>query len=111
MNTLTTTVARLRVRPGDTLALQLDRPLRAEQRAHLAQYLAGALPPGVRTLVVDMPAKLAVLEDAGQLFTDADAEAVTQAAAALIWHSMRKFGGDPSHVDYHALDCGCTECT
>ena len=109
-DTLNANVTRLRLRAGDTLVLQVERPLSADQRAHVFRYLSDRLPHGVRTLLVDMPAKLTVLEDANGLFGDADAEAVLDAAGDRIWHSIRKFDGDPSRVDFHAITCGCTEC-
>jgi hypothetical protein len=33
-----------------------------------------------------------------------------QKAADFIWHSMRKWGGDPRQQDTHPINCGCTYC-
>jgi len=44
------------------------------------------------------------------LFTFADAKAVFAEAGALIWHSMQKYDGNPTHENMHPLTCGCVYC-
>lgn len=36
--------------------------------------------------------------------------AAQQQAADFIWHSMRKWSGDPTQQDTHPINCGCTYC-
>ena len=108
---ITAAISRLSLLPGDTLVLHSARPLTQPQREHLINVVRGATPPQVPILVLDNNLKLSVLEKGSHLFSDRDAEAVRQAAANMVWHSMRKFDGNPTHVDYHPLNCGCTRCT
>lgn len=44
------------------------------------------------------------------LFSRDDAQTVIACAADYIWHSMRKFDGNPCLIDNHPINCGCAWC-
>lgn len=56
-----TEVARLVLNPGDMLAVMVPRPLSAEGRQALREYLAASLPPGTPCVILEDGAQLAVV--------------------------------------------------
>lgn len=110
MNITAATVSRLSLQPGDALVLQVDTILSEQHHQRVQDLIKPHIPAGVPVLVLDRSTKLAVLEPTTHLFSDRDADEVRREAARLIWHSMRKFNGHPTHIDYHPLACVCTEC-
>jgi hypothetical protein len=46
-----------------------------------------------------------LVEDAAEI-----AAIVLEDAGVEIWHSMRKFDGQPHYRDDHPIGCGCTYC-
>lgn len=54
-------IAKLSLKPGDTLAVMTDATLHNEQREHMLEYLKRVLPVGVKAMVLDSGMKLQVL--------------------------------------------------
>lgn len=61
MESITVEIAKLSLKPGDTLAVMTDATLHNEQRSHLMDMLNSALPEGVKALVLDSGMKLQVI--------------------------------------------------
>lgn len=58
----------------------------------------------------DCAAAVAAHNAAVALWAPVDAMRVIEDAGAEIWHSLRKWRGDPTQRDDHPLTCGCTVC-
>ena len=54
-------IARLDVRPGDTVVLRIDHPLRWEARLRAQQHMQAILPPGVSALLLEPGAELKII--------------------------------------------------
>jgi hypothetical protein len=59
-----TEAVKLTLKPGDVLALTMDRPLQPEQRRCVKDWLTEQFPPGIHTLVLDPGLSLQVVVQA-----------------------------------------------
>lgn len=56
-----TTIKRLEIREGETLAVMCDRPMSAEQSERLTTYVRERIPAGCKVLVLDKGMTVAVV--------------------------------------------------
>jgi hypothetical protein len=61
-----TEISNLQLKPGDVLAVRVDRPLRAEQFLCIKDWLTSQLPEGIHTLVLEPSMTLQVVEQASE---------------------------------------------
>lgn len=54
-------IAKLQLKPGDVLVVKTDRPMSNEATDRTRKHLAGLLPQGVTTMIIDRGVNLSVL--------------------------------------------------
>lgn len=54
-------IAKLRLQYGDVLVVKTDRPMSNEATERTRKHLAGLLPQGVKTMIIDKGVNLSVL--------------------------------------------------
>jgi hypothetical protein len=57
-------IAKLRLEPDDILVVKVDRPLSKEVTDRIRKHLAGLLPQGIKTMIIERGVDLAVLTKA-----------------------------------------------
>lgn len=57
-------IAKLRLEPDDILVVKVDRPLSKEATDRIRKHLAGLLPGGIKTMIIERGVDLAVLTKA-----------------------------------------------
>jgi hypothetical protein len=55
-------IARLKIRRGDTVVVRIARPLTQGDAEHVREYVKASLPPNTPVLVLDSNAELSVAE-------------------------------------------------